>query len=147
MFGHAYFGASYYGPSYFGPASGVTPPPPPTPTPTPSVGGKGRKRERYAAKIDGQLRFFDSIAELEGYLASLGEEKLEVAEKRAEKVYAGTAVRTGEVPKTPKIVVSGASGEVREAVSRANELLAAQYIQILLKLKEQEDDEDDLLLL
>lgn len=124
-----------------------TPTPTPTPAPAPSVGGKSKRRERYAAKIDGELRFFDSIEEIEGYLASLREEKIEVAEKRAEKVYAGSAVRVGSVPKPPKIVVSRSSEEVTQAVSRANEMLAAQYMQILLKLKEQDDDEDDLLLL
>lgn len=120
-----------------------------TPTPDAPVGGgkSKRKRERLAAKIDGKLQFFDSIEELEGYLASLSEEKIEKAEVKARKAYAGVIVKTGDVPPKPKIVVSRASGEVLEAVNRANEMLALQYMQILLELKQQEDDEDDLLLL
>ena len=139
----SFFGGSFFGGEFFNAPSGQTPPPPPVEVPA----GRKRKRERYAAQIEGKWRFFDSIDELEGYLASLREEKLEKVEKRARKVYDGVVIRTGEVPKTPKIVVSRAPQEVREAVSRANEQLAAQYMQILLELREQDDEEDDLLLL
>ena len=138
----SFFGGSFFGGEFFN-STQVTPPPPPTEQPA----GRKRKRERYAAQIEGKWRFFDSIEELEGYLASLREEKLEKVEKRARKVYDGVVIRTGEVPKTPRIVVSRAPQEVREAVSRANEQLAAQYMQILLELREQDDEEDDLLLL
>lgn len=119
-----------------------------TPTPTPPTvgGGRARKRERFAAKIDGKLQFFDSIEEIEGYLASLSEEKLEKVETRV-KAYAGVAVRTGTLPSKPKIHVSRASGEVLQAVNRVNEMMAAEYMRIMLELRQSEDDEDDLLLL
>lgn len=137
-----FFGGDFFGGEFFNSTPVVAPE-------TPSGGGAGKrkKRERFAAKIDGKMQFFDSIEELEGYLASLVEEKVEKVEVKARKAYAGVVVKTGDVPPKPKISISRASGEVLEAVNRANEMLALQYMQILLELKQQEDDEDDLLLL
>lgn len=128
-----FFGGSFFAGEFFN--SPVVAPQ------NPSVGGgKARKRTRYLAKIEGKEVLFESLGELQEYLYSLKEEKIEEV---AEKVKVG-AVRIGKAP--PKIKVTKATAEVKAVVAEYNEEIRQAFWNMMASIQAANDEEDLLLL-
>lgn len=107
-------------------------------------GGRVRKEVRYAAQIEGQWLSFASMEDLQEYLDGIQVEKLEVAEKRAEKAVQ-RILKVGESKtKPPQIKLAKASVEVREYVDQLNEQIERIYRKKITEALAAQADEEDI---
>lgn len=130
----------------------------PTPTPSTPATGRSRRRRRYSVEVDNQFFLFDSIYEVESFLADVRQTAAEEAER---------LVTTPVTPKPPRIRVKTGSGKpttsqvLQQAVRRTQKLINTSFInaaksraieaelsqRIQQRIKEDDDEEAILALL
>lgn len=134
-------------------ASGADAPPP---TPDTTQKPAGRKRRRYEVEIDGRVFAVESVAHARALLEQAREVALRTAPQVALQV-AQERVRTSRPVHTPSPLITSDAYEIRSLIKDYRKSITDIYrkaaidaeIQLRLeaKLRAEDDDEDDILLL